>query len=72
MWIALIGLYLENFGDLTGFHDRLASGQRMGQAFFNSLDTGDQSMLVGTLSDPFHDNGNIGSAVTRLYTARGI
>ena len=44
----------ESGGDQTGFRDRLADGQRIGQAFFNSCTPADQSRLRGSLYDPFH------------------
>lgn len=41
-------------GDRQGYLSRLAAGERIGQAFFNSLSPVDQERLRGTIHDPFH------------------
>lgn len=51
----LIPLYLKECdGDFDYFQHNLSLGQRLGQAFFNSLSQRDQAKLKGSLMDPFH------------------
>lgn len=47
--------YLEGHGGSAAeYRARLAGGQRIGQAFFNSLSLDDQVRLRGSLHDPFY------------------
>lgn len=41
-------------GGSAAFRKRLTDGQRLGQAFFNSLSGTDQAKLRGTFYDPFN------------------
>lgn len=51
----LATLYLREYGGYVGSYlQRLAEGQRVGQAFFNSLSDADQNALQGTRHDPFY------------------
>lgn len=38
----------------NSYRERLRAGQRIGQAFFNSLKNEDQMKLIGTTRDPFY------------------
>ena len=51
----------ESGGDEHGFRERLGLGQRIGQAFFNSLTREDQRKLINTRWDPFHVEGSLAS-----------
>ena len=54
---SLIEIYLSEFGGSVRFYRQyLSEGQRLGQAFFNSLIDSDKSKLSGTSHDPFHKN----------------
>lgn len=48
LWLDMHG------GDREGFIDRMSHGQRLGQAFFNSLSKQDQQRCTGTSFDPFY------------------
>lgn len=51
----LVVMFLREYGgDVAGYLQRLGDGQRIGQAFFNSLSPVDQHTLQGTPHDPFH------------------
>lgn len=51
----LAEVYLHGRGGSSAeYVARLNSGQRIGQAFFNSLSQKDQERLRGTIHDPFH------------------
>ena len=43
-------------GSTQSYRKYLNEGQRLGQAFFNSLIDSDQHKLSGTPHDPFHKN----------------
>lgn len=43
-------------GDGQGFVDRMTHGQRIGQAFFNSLSKDHQNRCTGTTFDPFYSD----------------
>ena len=54
---SLIEIYLSEFGGSTqSYRQYLSEGQRLGQAFFNSLIDSDQLKLARTPHDPFHKN----------------
>lgn len=54
---SLAETYLSYFdGSVRRYRQYLAEGQRLGQAFFNSLVDLDQHRLSGTPHDPFHKN----------------
>ena len=49
--------YLSEFGgSVRLYRQYLSEGQRLGQAFFNSLIDSDQLKLARTPHDPFHKN----------------
>lgn len=49
--------YLSEFGgSVRNYRQYLSDGQRLGQAFFNSLVDSDQYQISGTPHDPFHKN----------------
>ena len=53
----LVAEYLrETQGSYSYFAMRVRKGDRVGQAFFNSLSHKDQARLRGTSHDPFHKN----------------
>ena len=41
-------------GKVAFFWERINTGQRIGQAWFNALDPWDQDKLRGSFYDPFH------------------
>lgn len=54
---------------LTMFMAKVDAGQRIGQAFMNTLyqfDFRGYHELVGSLADPFHDDKNIPAALDKL------
>lgn len=53
----LVETYLSEFGGSVRLYRKyLSEGQRLGQAFFNSLIDSDQHKLSRTPHDPFHKN----------------
>lgn len=47
--------YLSGMGGSPSeYRWRLSNGERLGQAFFNSLSGTDQDRITGTIVDPFH------------------
>lgn len=55
--LTLIEEYLKlQGGSVERYHEGLAKGQRLGQAFFNALSEHDQGRLVTTPHDPFYTN----------------
>lgn len=53
--VSLASCYLdERGGSSIDFRQNLASHQRLGQAFFNSLSPKDAERLRGSLHDPFY------------------
>lgn len=50
-------LYLEAYdGSVQRYHEGLAAGHRIGQAFFNALSERDQLVLTGSDHDPYYSN----------------
>lgn len=49
---------IDRGGSIQSYHRYLAQGQRIGQAFFNSLSEKDQGRLRGHLLDPFYTHFN--------------
>lgn len=51
--------YLDgNEGSSRTYRDKLTQGERIGQAFVNSLSRKDYGRLTGSIWDPFYKNDN--------------
>ena len=57
----------ESEADHWYFRRRIANGQRLGQAFFNSLNYKDRSKLANTPFDPFFAVGRAEENMAVLY-----